>query len=74
MGFKLGFRQTFCFSTFSKKMRNAETFGKSFNLTEIENLTNLTITPDPTTGTRDEDFIGFVTLKAACFLDQSLSD
>ena len=35
------------------------------------NLTNLTITPDPTTGTRDEDFIGFVTLKAACFLDQS---
>ena len=35
-------------------------------------LTNLTITPDPTTlATRDEDFIGFVTLKAACFLDQS---
>ena len=35
-------------------------------------LNNLNITPDPTTMTsRDEDFIGFVSLRAACFLDQS---
>lgn len=35
-------------------------------------LTNLTLTPDPTlAATRDEDFIGFLSLRTACFLDQS---
>ncbi len=35
-------------------------------------LTNLNITPDPTTeNARDEEFIGFLCLRAACFLDQS---
>ena len=42
-------------------------FTKSYEV----NLTNLTISPDPCGAVRDEDFIGFVTLKAACFLDQS---
>lgn len=35
-------------------------------------LLNLTISPDPTSTTiRDDDFIGFVALRSACFLDQS---
>ena len=35
-------------------------------------LNNLSITPDPTLLiSRDEEFIGFLSLRAACFLDQS---
>lgn len=35
-------------------------------------IVNLNISPDPTLcHSRDDDFIGFVSLRAACFLDQS---
>ena len=35
------------------------------------NVTDVTITPDPTTPVRDDIFVGLTTLKAACILDQS---
>lgn len=44
------------------------------NLTQQYNIDiiNQTITPDPSDpSTRDTDFIGFISLKAACILDQS---
>jgi hypothetical protein len=34
-------------------------------------IVNLSISPDPSTPNRDETFIAFVALKAACILDQS---
>jgi hypothetical protein len=47
---------------------------KDVNLITTYNIdvVNIDITPDPTsTEKRDEDFISFVALKAACMLDQS---
>ncbi len=44
----------------------------NFNNEYTIDLNNLSITPDPTTlSARDEEFIGFLSLRAACFLDQS---
>lgn len=34
-------------------------------------MDNLTLTPDPTSPTRDEAFIALIILKAACIIDQS---
>lgn len=44
----------------------------NFDRNYIVDLNNLAITPDPTeVNNRDEDFIGFLCLRTACFLDQS---
>tara|TARA_R110000824_G_scaffold211640_5_gene397564 strand:+ start:4678 stop:5175 length:498 start_codon:yes stop_codon:yes gene_type:complete len=40
------------------------TFSKTYTL----DLTNITISPDPTAATRDDGFINLVSLKAACLL------
>ncbi len=39
-----------------------------FTRTYAISISNETMTPDPTTGTRDENFINLATLKAACIL------